>query len=1097
MGNSISTKHAGAASAGSRAANYAALAAPAEVAEAAWLAILIVAPLAMNPVAARMFEPAKLTALAPLAALLLAAWLAALPALRERTGGFLPAPVRAVAWALGAFLLCAVIATVASETPWIALLGNYFRREGLASWLIAGLVCAAMLSLIREPAQVERALDALLLGCVMPCAYALLQRYGYVPGTGDAHALAPLLRPGGTLGNPVFLGDYLLLLVPLTLARLLLAGKMASARRWVARLPWLALLGLQLWTLLLTQSRAPLAALLIAVWLLGMLLASLRRSRAGLLAAASLMLAALLALGAINLLPEAARLARTLPGVQRLVFTGGVDLSGASRLGIWQAGLETLRHAPWPRQLIGSGFDAAYFHYFTYLPPGVLRIEGEFDTIDRLHNEVLELAAGVGIAGLLCYGLFLAALLRVAQQALSAAGVVGGRAGWGRFLGSALAGGVCGAVVAVALTGTISPAAVGFGLGAGVAWAGALLWSVVGPWWSSRSAGYGVPTVVSGAVPGLGSSAVPSSAPGLDPGTAPSEVSSRQILVAALAAAVLGFWLDAQLSLPVMATRIIFFAEAALLAALAGGLRATDNLGRPEGVSLDEVGQARLGQAKPALTKAGRAKAAQVGTGQPEAAEANAGRPSTVQPKGGRASAAQASASLADTELANGAYANAEIVNREHPNAETAGAAHAVPITYPASPAFWTWGAGIPMVVALAAFFPAPFGLVVEVPAIALGGAKLLLLGVPLLAAWGLGRVDLQRSAQAFAAAGTPLRLWLFCVLTGVLGYAGMAVFFAWATPQRPEWVLGAPVLWVWAWLVICCAAYARLLARDRAGALLVPAAPSEPAAKPAGQGRRIAKASAHPTWPNAVRQPLFTALAVCLVAGALAGAWAELRADILVKLAGLDQAAGKEQEAAASMARASAILPGERQYRATIGTRRLQRALVQLQSARGGEAARFGFIAEELRGAEADLRGALALAPRDPWLVFGLANVLQFEGMSALRPLMGAEEGAAKSIEARRTFAAAQRMFPAQPTILRNWAQAEFDAGDVVAAYQLLDQMEALAPASEEPYVERIRMARYAGDTALAAATLVRAETRLDAPAAARLRQGLEMPAR
>jgi Tfp pilus assembly protein PilF len=120
--------------------------------------------------------------------------------------------------------------------------------------------------------------------------------------------------------------------------------------------------------------------------------------------------------------------------------------------------------------------------------------------------------------------------------------------------------------------------------------------------------------------------------------------------------------------------------------------------------------------------------------------------------------------------------------------------------------------------------------------------------------------------------------------------------------------------------------------------------------------------------------------------------------------------------------------------------------------------------------------------------MLFSLANVLQIEGLTALRPLMGAE-GAAKAQEARVLFRRAHLLFPAQPLFLRNWAQLEFDLGERAAAYALLDQMEALAPASREPYAERVRMARQAGDGATVEATLARAAAHLGSQDEAQIR--------
>ena len=983
---SLSNKPDQGASAGSRTDSWGAPAVPAACAEAAWLGILLAAPLLMNPAAARVFEATKLTALGPLAALLLAACLAAWPG---RAG--LPARgalLRPVAWALAGFYACAVLATVASEIPWNAFFGGYLRREGLASWLIAGGVCAAMLGLARGQAQVGRAIDALLLGCVMPCGYALLQRYGFVAGTGgEWQVAAPLLRPGGSLGNPVFFGDYMLLLIPLTLARCLAVRGALRARAgsatilpWAPCLPWLLLLALQGWVLLLTQSRAPLGALVIALWLSAVLLAGLSRSRRLLGAAFGLLACAVLTLAAINLVPDLSRIALATPGLQRFVLGGVADLSAASRMGIWQAGFDTLRLAPWPRQLFGHGFDVAYLHYFAQLPASVLQIEGALETIDRLHNEVMELAANLGLAGLIAYITFLGLVLRAAHEAL------------GRGVGPALPGGtdgvlqarrarrslclfvltpwpagLLGALLAAALLGK-AVSGIGFGLGAGAAWA--LLLSLQA--WRCLRLPTGEKTLT-----------------------------AREITIAALAATVLAFWLDAQISLPVMSTRIVFFALVALLVVLANETDTTEKEGSTAGL-------------------------------------ANSG---------------------------------------------------------PAAMSVWAWGAGVSMVVAMVALFPAPFGYVVHVLTLTSDLAKGLWLATPgalaLLVWWAAGAAPVgaqQAAATNQARQANSLRRWaslfLLCVLPAALGYFGLAAALHATMAQEKEIVLAAPILWMWLWLPCCCLGYGWWLAVQGA-----PALPEK------SRKRGAARLASVTPGGGAWRVQLLAVLAVPLLALALIGGWAELRADLLVRLAGWAQAAGEPMVAAGYVARAAQILPQERQYRATVGTRRMERAVAQLRQARGADARQFLFVADELRMAEADMRAAVASAPGDPWTALGLANVVQFEGMTALRPLMGEQEGAAKAAQARALFARAHALFPVQTTILRNWAQLEFDGGDAPAAYRLLDEMEALLPASEEPYVERLLMARQAGDAGLYAATAARAERRLDAQAMERLRQALSLP--
>jgi hypothetical protein len=298
------------------------------------------------------------------------------------------------------------------------------------------------------------------------------------------------------------------------------------------------------------------------------------------------------------------------------------------------------------------------------------------------------------------------------------------------------------------------------------------------------------------------------------------------------------------------------------------------------------------------------------------------------------------------------------------------------------------------------------------------------------------------------------------CLLPFTAGYVGLNALQGLATPELREQALGAPILWAWLWLPFCCVLLARQPARANAAATAAPPR----------------------TWPS-----VFPWIAAGLVAAVLACAWAELRADLLSKLAGVALAQGRGAEVPGLLDRMVRTLPGERHYQLTVGTRRLERVVAVLNHG-GLDERQLAGLARQLGVAEAEVRAGVERAPADPWAVFALANVLQFEGMTALRPLVG-PDGEVKAQEARRLLRQAHLLYPAQPIFLRNWAQVEFDLGDRAAAYRLLDQMEALVPATEEPYAERVRMARQAGDQAVVQATLERAAARLAPDALARVR--------
>jgi len=499
-----------------------------------WLATLIALPLVMNVALARSFEAAKLMAVAPMAVLCLAgltaAWLARAAAPR-------PFLLSAPALAFFALMACAIAATAASETPWIAFFGDYFRREGLASWLLCGILFTAVLTLLHRHEQLERLIDVLLIASIMPCVYAVMQRHGYdffqtqglLVGTSAA-------RPGGTMGNPTFLASFLLLVIPLCIVRALTAGD-----KLLQRAPWLLLLALQMYAALLTQSRGPLIGITVMLFVLLLLLAARARARMPVLGAFGVALAAVLALALINSVPGLAQATAGTP-LQRFVFAAG-DSNISSRIGIWQAGVDAFTHAPWWRQLIGYGPDAASFNYFNWMPALVQRNEGYSETIDRLHSEFLESLLSFGILGLAAQVILMSALVWIAAQRLLplVAGPVLPSAGrrarpeWLPYAALVAAGLAGGALLAYAGGAARGLLPVGAGAGLAAAW---VLFICRRVWRHTQAA-----------------------TPSLPNGLPRTEA----LLAAALISALIGSWVENQVGVPTIATRALAAVFAALL----------------------------------------------------------------------------------------------------------------------------------------------------------------------------------------------------------------------------------------------------------------------------------------------------------------------------------------------------------------------------------------------------------------------------------------------------------------------------------------------------------------------------------------------------
>lgn len=495
--------------------------------EAMWLAILLALPLVMNVSVARSFEASKLLAVAPMAALGVGALLAAAleRALNPMRALLTSVPVLAFC----AFTASAVLATLSSETPWIAFFGDYFRREGLIFWLICAMLFAGLTLCLRRHEQMDRLIDVLLLATLPPCIYAVMQRYGFDFFLTEGLAVGTsAARPGGTMGNPTFLGSMLLLVIPVTLARAIAAGP-----GWKQRPLWLAIFALQVFASMLTQSRGPLIGLAIALFVFLLLVGARARARGLVLAAFGAVLAGALGLALINFVPALAQSVKGTP-LQRFVFTGS-DLTSDSRVGIWRAGVDSFTHAPWWRQLIGYGPDAASFNYFNWMPAYVQRIEGYTETIDRLHSDFLETLLSFGLLGLLAQvTLFSALVWMAAQRLLPLPGAAGGRKGWPGYALWVAIGAIAGALLAYIGGASLGVLPIGASAGLAGAWVLFLAWRA---WRHVRSADIGE----SGAT------------------------REEALLITAMVSALIGSWIETQVGVPTIATRALVAVFAALI----------------------------------------------------------------------------------------------------------------------------------------------------------------------------------------------------------------------------------------------------------------------------------------------------------------------------------------------------------------------------------------------------------------------------------------------------------------------------------------------------------------------------------------------------
>jgi tetratricopeptide (TPR) repeat protein len=289
-----------------------------------------------------------------------------------------------------AVLALVILVTTVTAVNWrLSLWGSTERSQGavtLLTYLLLFLLAADQFKW--HFSRARQLITAMVAASVPLILFSLLQAFGLNLFGLVSDARSPIFA---TLGRANFLGAYLAMLGPLTLALLLTTRQ----RRW--RVAWSALFGSQLVVIGLTLARS--------AWLA---------------TAVSLSLFALLGWGS-RLTRRRRRLAWSgvgllfLSGPLAILWLGRHQLgSTAARLAIWQGTLELIKQRP----LLGYGADALGMVFPRVYPPELVYYQGRDFFVDRAHNLLLDWTIMTGIPGLLSYSAVIFMFVVVVGQAL-------------------------------------------------------------------------------------------------------------------------------------------------------------------------------------------------------------------------------------------------------------------------------------------------------------------------------------------------------------------------------------------------------------------------------------------------------------------------------------------------------------------------------------------------------------------------------------------------------------------------------------------------------------------------------------------------------
>lgn len=397
------------------------------------LAAALLLPLWFNPYARVPFEPAKITLFWVITAAMALAWLGpqvlGLAGRRSMAVGNawqIRRRVPLLVCTAVAYAGVVLLATANSVDSRLSLWGTPDNPAGAVTLLAGVLFFLLLASVLRWPAQINRLVYVLILASVPVMVYGFVQALGLDPLPWITDSVSPV---HSTLGRSNFLGAYLAMVAPWTLALAVLGSRhdengarngtdgfhdtidgsptngystigfaVGSSRFWI-------ILMLQVVCLALTLARGAWMGLTVGCVSLLVLLAIRWRKR-------RLWLAAGLALAFGTAVLAALTFVRLPAGAQQASAAGmsypelRVESAWRRRI-IWQHALALVPQR-WPLGYGPATFQPVFSNHY---PPGTL-YQGSDAVVDDPHNLLLERLLATGVLGLVAYGSVVIAFYR-------------------------------------------------------------------------------------------------------------------------------------------------------------------------------------------------------------------------------------------------------------------------------------------------------------------------------------------------------------------------------------------------------------------------------------------------------------------------------------------------------------------------------------------------------------------------------------------------------------------------------------------------------------------------------------------------------------
>lgn len=349
-----------------------------------WLGLLLLVlllPLVFSTSVYRGFETVKSSLLRVGVVLLLLGWCVT----KCRGNSFSISSLTPINRAVLLFLLASLVSSVLSIEPTLSVFGIYDRQCGFIGYLAASLFCLLLAGGLQSCGwRRDIVLKAMVFSGTIVAFYSLLQYFNVDP---ISWSKAFGNRPSSTIGHPDFLGEVLVMTIPLTLSLCYLAS------RWELKAAWILSVLIQMGGLFVSQTRGAWIAAAVSIPAFFLLEPFLPRkdSRA-------FRKKALISLLALSLLFGVGVSCLLLKPEFRHRALSILHVKEQTRIYLWQDSFKVIKEYP----IFGSGLETFRLSFMPHKGIELAKMEKNVN-YDNPHNNYLYLWTTTGTVGLIAY----------------------------------------------------------------------------------------------------------------------------------------------------------------------------------------------------------------------------------------------------------------------------------------------------------------------------------------------------------------------------------------------------------------------------------------------------------------------------------------------------------------------------------------------------------------------------------------------------------------------------------------------------------------------------------------------------------------------